>query len=75
MKEVFTTNGFEFRKLKLADAPIILKQVKKMHQLYSEKSTETLRSIQKDIRKSWAEMRYKKRYQYGIIFRIISLEQ
>ncbi len=68
MKEIIHSKEFEFRKLKLADAPIILKQVKKMHQLYSERSTETLKSIQKDIRKSWAEMRYKKRYQYGIIF-------
>lgn len=68
MKERIIQDKFEFRKLRLTDAQTILKQVKKMHQLYSEKSTETLKSIQKDIHKSWAEMRYKKRYQYGIIF-------
>lgn len=68
MKENIAQNDFEFRKLRLSDAPIILSQVKDMHKKYSEKSHDTLKSVKTDIRKSWSDMRYKKRYEYGIIF-------
>ena len=69
MKEHIVKGEFEFRKLNLADAAIILPQIKEMHKRYSEKSDETLKSIEKDIRRSWIEMKNKKVYQYGIIFK------
>ncbi len=68
MEENIVQNNFEFRKLRLSDALIILSQVKDMHKKYSEKSRDTLKSVKTDIRKSWSDMRYQKRYEYGIIF-------
>ncbi len=67
LDESIVLDKIVFRKLKLADASTIFKQVNEMHKSYNE-PIETQESIKQDIRQSWKEMNNKKKYQYGILF-------